>query len=578
MRPPEAAAAQSPLERGWSEVSRAGSTLTRGAVRLADRPLAVLATLVAIQWLALLVFALSVRHNGLVFYQGGDQINYTTNAWLLGNGRLPPAILGYGWPVLLLPFGWLAESDYVSFLPATIGLNVLVLGPIALACVYALAARIGGRLLGLWAAALWVAAPYLAIPFFREDYHDRYVEQFLPQALGLTVLADFPSMVCLLVAAWLLVRSLDAERLCVSETQASFDWTNAALAGFAAGSAIAIKPANVLFLLGPVLLVLLARHFRLVLPYAAGLAPPLLLLLLWKVRGLGDLPVFAFEQTRLAAGATLGTTVGASVDIGRYVDLDWQNFRSNMANLREFFWSVRVLQWLPFAGVLAVARRSLPAAGLLAGWFAAFLVFKGTPAQSTVESGSFFRLLMPAYPAYFLLAAAIPLLVPGVVRRIQERPAKPSPISRRVLAAVGAVFVVLPLLAIAIPRPLSRDSPDAISIGSILTPVDGSIDVAVAADGAARTLTWSHRDFGATEVFYRVFRTAAAGADFDCLAGGSPDCRLQMLPLGSTREARFTDGSPPEGALYRVGVATNWQNDADGGDVIALSTPVAATP
>ena len=193
MSPPEAASGQTQLlERGWSGISQAGASLARAALRLADRPLPVLGGLVAVQWLALLAFALTVRHNGLVFYQGGDQINYTTNAWLLGSGSLPPAILGYGWPFVLLPFGWLAESDYVSFLPWTIGLNVLVLGPIALACVYALAARIGGRLLGLWAAALWVAAPYLAIPFFRADYHDRYVEQFLPQALGLTALADFP--------------------------------------------------------------------------------------------------------------------------------------------------------------------------------------------------------------------------------------------------------------------------------------------------------------------------------------------------------------------------------------------------
>ncbi len=348
MSPPEAASGQTQLlERGWNGLSHLGASLTQAALRLADRPLPVLAALVAVQWLAVLAFALTVRHNGLVFYQGGDQINYTTNAWLLGDGLLPPAILGYGWPMLLLPFAWLAEADYVSYLPFTMALNVLVLGPIALACVYALAARIGGRLLGLWAAALWVAAPFLAIPFFRSDYHDRYVEQFLPQALGLTALADFPSMVCLLVAAWLAVRALDAG-----------DWTNAALAGLAAGFGIAIKPANVLFLLGPALLVLFARRFRLVLPYAAGLGPPLLVLLVWKVRGLGDLPLFALEEVRTAAGATLAAPVGVSVDVSRYVDLDWTNFRSNMAELREFFWSARVLQWLPFAGAFAVARRS----------------------------------------------------------------------------------------------------------------------------------------------------------------------------------------------------------------------------
>ncbi len=573
MRQPEVAAPSQLLGRGWSGISRAAGALTRGALRLAERPLPVLAALAVVQWLALLAFALTVRHNGLVFYQGGDQINYSTYAWLLGNGLLPPTVIGYGWVGLLIPLGWLADADYVSYLPATIALNVLVLGPIALACVYALAARIGGRLLGLWAAVLWVAAPYLAIPFFHADYHDRYVEQFLPQALGLGLLADFPSMVCLLVAAWLAVRALDAG-----------DWTNAALAGLAGGFAIAIKPANVLFLAGPVLMVLLARRIRLVLPYAVGLVPPLLLLLLWKVRGLGDLPVLAFEQTRVAANATVGATLaaplGVNVDFGRYLDLDWANFRSNMANLREFFWSARVLQWLPFAGVLAVSRRSIPVAGLLAGWFGAFLVVKGTPAQSTVESGSFFRLLMPAYPAYFLLAASIPLLVPTVVRRIPARllSIPPTRISRRVLVGVGVAFIALPLLAISVVRPLSREQPGAITIGSILTPVDRSIDVEVGADGASRTLTWSHRDFGATEVFYRVFRTAADGVDFDCLAEGSPDCRLQMLPLGTTREQRFTDGSPPEGALYRIGVATNWANDSEGGDVIALSPPVAASP
>ena len=570
MPQPEAEAAPAQpqlLERGWHWVSEAGARLARAALWVADRPLPVLAVLVAVQWLALAAFALTVRHNGLVFYQGGDQINFSTNAWLLGNAQLPTAAVGYGWPVLLLPFGWLAESDYVSYLPAAIGLNVFVLGPIALACVYALATRIGGRLLGLWAAALWVAAPYLAIPFFRSDYHDRYVEQFLPQALGLTAMADFPSMVCLLVAAWLLVRALDAD---------PGDWSNVALAGLAAGFAIAIKPSNVLFLAGSALLVLLARRFRLVLPAAAGFLPPILLLALWKYRGLGDLPVLAFEETRLAAGAT----VGASVDVGRYVDLDWTNFRNNMAGLREFFWSARVLQWLPFAGVLAVSRRSLPVAGLLAGWFAAFLVFKGTPEQSTVESGSFWRLLMPAYPAYFLLAASLPLLVPGVVRRIPARllPARPARVSWRVLAAAGVVFVALPLLAIAVARPLSRDEPEAITIGSILTPVDRSIDVEVRADGASRSLSWSHRDFGSTEVFYRVFRTAAGGADFDCLAGGSPDCRLQLLPLGTAREAAFTDLSPPADALYRIGIGTNWRNDSEGGDVIALSPPVRATP
>ena len=562
-QPDAAAVPRSVPSRLRTGVTTGWASILRLALLAAERPARVLAALVGIQWLALLAFALTVRHNGLVFYQGGDQIGLTTTASLLAHGQLPPTVLGFGWPFLLAPFGWLAPVDYVGFLPFVIGLNVLVLGPLALACVYALASRIGGRLLGLWAAALWVAAPYLAILLFRDDYHERYVEQFLPQALGLTALADYPSMVCLLLAAFLTLRALDTAEPSL-----------AALAGLAAGFGVAIKPSNVLFLAGPALLVLCSRQARVLLPYGIGLAPPLLLLALWKVRGLGTLPVFAFEETRLAGGATVG-----ALDVNRYLDLDWANLRQNMANLREFFWSVRVLQWLPLAGAFAVARRSVPAAGLLAGWFAAFLLIKGTPAQSTVESGSFFRLLMPAYPAYFLLAASIPLLLPGVVRRIPARllPGEPRRLGRRALAAVAVAFVALPLVAVAAPRPLSRERPDSITVGPILTPVDSGIDVRVEARGARRTLTWTHRDFGSTEVFYRVFRTAAGGQDFDCLAEGSADCRLQMLSLGTTREPSYTDLSPPEDALYRIGIATNWRNDSEGGDVIALSPPIPAS-
>ena len=170
-----------------------------------------------------------------------------------------------------------------------------------------------------------------------------------------------------------------------------------------------------------------------------------------------------------------------------------------------------------------------PLAGFLAGWFATFLVVKGSPPQSTVASGRFFRLLMPAFPAFFLLAASIPLLVPEGPRAESRsgcfpvaRPRSPGACS----PAWGSCSSLLPLLVISFVSPLSREQPEAITIGSIMTPVDPSIEVDVRADGARRTLTWTHRDFGATKVFYRVFRTAADGLDFDCLAEGSPDCRF----------------------------------------------------
>jgi hypothetical protein len=534
------------------------------ATWLYARPRTVLAGLVAVQWLAILAFALTVRHNGWVYYQGGDQIWYTTTASLIGDAVLPPTYIGFGWVIPLVPLSWLLGPEYTGFLPPAIGLNVLVLGPVALACVYAIAVRIGGRLLGLYAALFWVAAPFLAIPFFRYDYHDRYVEQFLPQALGLTAMADFPSMVCLLVAAWLLVRALDA-----------VDWTWAALAGLAAGVGATIKPSNLLFLAGPALLLLLSRRWRVVLPYVAGTVPPLLLLALWKQRGLGTVPAFALEQTRVAAGAVVSASV-----LDKYVYLDWDTFRHNMASLREYAYSVRVLQWIPIAGAFAVARRSLPLGGLLAGWFGAFLLVKGTAPQATVDSGSLFRLLMPAFPAYFLLFASLPLLLPGVLRRIKAGSLLHStrPIARRTLVVVGVFFVGVPLIAIAAPQPIDADKPEAISINTILTPVDQAIRVSITPDGARRTVTWTHPDFGSTDVFYKVYRTEFRGEDVDCGTTRSPECVLKMIELKTTREARYVDLSPPEDARYRIGIATNWQNDPTGGDVVSISAPIAATP
>ena len=130
----------------------------------------------------------------------------------------------------------------------------------------------------------------------------------------------------------------------------------------------------------------------------------------------------------------MGVVAGVPV-VDRYVDLDWGHLHENASNLREYFWSARLLEWAPIAGTVAVARRSPALAALLATWFGVFLVVKGTTVLSTVSSGSFFRFLMPGFPAYFLLAVSIPLLVPTLARRLAARwPADaPRPIDFRVV-------------------------------------------------------------------------------------------------------------------------------------------------
>ena len=564
MRAPEGAAPAMPRSAP-TRARRLAAAARRGAAALAAHERRALAALVLVHWVAVAAFALTVRHNGWAYYQGGDQIWLATTGWLLAGGELAPTYVGYGWPLVLAPMTALTGPGYLAAMPLVVAVNVLVLAPLALWAVHGLAARVAGPLFGLLAAATWVAAPFAVIPLWRADYHERYVEQFLPQAVGLTALADYPSLVLLVVAAHLFVRALG--------TRAPLD---AVAAGLVAGFAIGTKPSNALFLAAPPLAALAARRVRPLLPYALALVPAALTLALWKQRGLGTLPLLAFEEARTAVGATAAL---ALPDVDRYLNVDLDTFRSNMAHLREYFWSARLLQWLPLAGLVGLARFSPPVAAAAGGWFATFLVFKGATPLSTVESGSFFRLLLPALPAYVLLAVGVVLLVPTLGRRtLAAWPAAPlRVVPTRAVVALAVLLALLPLAAAALARPLA-EPPRALLVNGILTPVDDGVRVDVAADGEARTLSWEHDGTGRGAVFYRVYRTAAGGADHVCARdGGAAECSLQLLLLGTTREPRWRDGSPPPGATYRIGIATNWLDDPEAGDVFLLSPPVPAS-
>ena len=53
------------------------------------RPIYVLGPLLGVQWIAVLALALTVRHNGWLYYAGGDQLWHYTGADLLAHGHLP---------------------------------------------------------------------------------------------------------------------------------------------------------------------------------------------------------------------------------------------------------------------------------------------------------------------------------------------------------------------------------------------------------------------------------------------------------------------------------------------------------
>jgi len=531
--------------------------------RLLEHPRAVLGTLAAAQLAATLLLAASVPHNGWVWFHNGDQIWITTQGWMLGHLELPPTELGYLWSLVLAPIMWVTGPTFVQALPPIMVLNLFVLAPVALLCVYGIASRIGGRMLGYWASFLWVLAPFASIPLFVDRYQERWTEHFLPQALGLTSLSDFPSMVVVLAAALFVVRSLDASRV-----------TEAALAGLLLGAAGGMKPPNLLMGVGAALAYLFARRWREGVVFGAALAPSLLVLALWKERGLGQLPLFSLDEARVAAGAGL-----VALDVDRYIELDVDHWRLQMDQLREFFWSARLAQWAPFAGLLAVVRVGHGSiAALLGGWLAAFLLVKGFSTRADIQANTFWRLLMPAWPAYLILFASIPLLVPTLARRLGDRlrPTAFGPLAFRWVVVTAVLTVAIPAVAIAASAPSTRPERAVFRDDEgnfILTPIAEDVELRVVRTDAGQRLRWAPGGPWLGDVFYRVYR-AEQGPDVECEhtdGATSVYCFIRSAPIATTRNVEYVDLEGPPGAWYRIGVGTNWLDDDTQGDVFAFS-------
>jgi hypothetical protein len=522
------------------------------------RPAYVLAALVGIQWIAVLALALTVRHNGWLYYAGGDQLWHYSGAYVMAHGHLPRALVGYGWSILLLPISAFAGPSLVSALPAIVLFNTVVLLPVALLCIYGIAARIAGRLFGYFAAALWVALPYLGILSVQPGYHQKYTELTLPQALGLSSVPDFPSTVGLIVAAYLALRATEGA-----------SWHAAAGSGLAAGYAIAIKPSNALFLVAPAVLLLVVRR-RQVLPFAVGLAPALLTLALWKYRGLGEIAAAPAEPTRLALG-------GGLLDRIHRPELNsWGHLHQVVLGLREHFWVARVIEWLPLAGCTALLLRSLRGFLLVGTWFIAYLLVKGTYVLASIDDASFFRLLMPAFPAYVLLGAAVVLLVPRARARAAPVTAVPQRRLTLAVAVAAVVFAVVPLGVIAATPRLHDGGEQALQVGISLIPVSTTIDAHAVSVGDGVRISWRPQRTRGGSLFYHVFR--GHEPDVGCggrLNGASDDCRLYADDVGATRSSTFVDHPPPGVWIYRVGVAANWLNDPTLGDVYVISPPVS---
>jgi hypothetical protein len=550
---------------------RARATLPRLHLWLEGvRPAFLLVPAIVVQWVTILALALTVRHNGWLYYQGGDQLWYYVSGWLLAHGQIPPALVSHGWAALLAPVAAFAGPSLVPALPAIVLFNVLVLGPVALLCIYGIAKRIGGVLFAYWATAVWLAVPFIGIKFTDYLYHQRYTELTLPQGFGLTAMADYPSMVAVLVCVYFVFRILERP-----------DTVDALAAGVAAGAVIAIKPSNSVFLLGVILGLAFRRRLAGAAWFAAGLAPAIVTLALWKYRGLGYLPAFRSEGAarQLALGAH--QQVMAFNPLHKYVHFNWHQLNLNLGQVKEHFWSLRVVEWLVIAGLIGVGRRSLTALLVVGGWFAAFVVTKATFEFANVTTASVFRIMMPAYPAFILMLASLVYLAPGRRRALVERvsPAEQQPGGRRRLALLGAaaaVFALYPFVLVAAASPLRGPTPKAYEAYGLIRSVDPSLKLTAAVAGRQVRLQWSQAEPAGTRVFYRIWRSNAPNGGASCtpVPHGADNCQLVMADLGAHEGGRFVDKLTPGTWTYRLGLAANWLNSPLYGDVYSVGPPV----
>ena len=520
------------------------------------------------QWAAVALLAASARHNGWLYYQGGDQTFFYTLAWIVSHGHLPVTGIGYAWSFIEAPVAAIAGPSFLAALPAIIAIQVVFLLPLGLVAFYGLTKRMLGPTMARLGVIAWVAAPYAVIPLFVTRYHPQWVDQTLPQLLGLSGMGDFASMVLVLCAAYFLFRHLDES-----------GWETIALAGLIAGFAVGLKPSTGLFLVGAAAGMLVAQRFRGLVVFGLALLPAIVTLAVWKQRGLGNLPIFstAYGSTELAAGTRVVTDHVAAIEIHKYVSLDWRHLGQNLDAMREFFWSNRLIEWLPIAGAIGAFRRSAPKAALLVGWLAAYVIVKGTALTASVDSGSFWRLLAPAWPAYLLLALSTVALIPTLGARARPVVAAPRPYAlRRTLAVVALLLGLAPLaLASSLPRDkVNRAFRD--DARNLYSPIDPEFQPTASAEGSLVTLVWNGPRSSSTRpryLIYRIESTGSAEDGYGCNQAPVPRCAIHMTELGY-HDPPFVDRPGPGRWVYRVAQTGVYTGAPDEGDPLTYSQPV----
>lgn len=569
---------------------RFANTLSWTAAFIARRHWWIVAGAVVGYWAFVAVIALTDSpHNGWIYQHGDDGGWYWTSAWTLSSLQLPFTAVGLGWPYLMTPFAQIFGANMADGLPAVVALNVGVLAPAAIVGMYLVGERIAGRIFGVWASVLWVVLPIAGVLLYAK--HARWVltDTFLPTALGLNLLSDYPSEVCAIFAAYLVLRASDTG-----------DLRDGALAGIVLGFLLLLKPSNAPLLIVAALYLLGTRRIRPLLAAGAAMAPSLGALALWKQKGRNLLfaPTGPTGPPLPAPGAHGGpppgglpqgglvgnieTAVQRVIDIpGKYVNFDWHQLGQNLRALQEVFWSVRVLEFLLAAGVIALVAVGRRRGAFVVAWFLAIALVKGTASQASVFDTSLYRYLLPAWPAWVLIVAGVVFLWPRSAEKLgrasvpagsSERPARPP------IALLVGSLLVLGLIPMALVLAASRAPAGAIAQmqSGALVPI---VDLRVTAKQTGPhsvSLTWRDLKTGNASWVYRVF----SGPDNGCnlTSGGTPMCEFRMAKTWWVPRAESTVDAKPGRVTYRVALAADWRFDPNSqSDLLLLSRPVTIT-
>jgi hypothetical protein len=544
-----------------------GDLADRVATLVERRRLWVVAAAVVFQWVFVAREALgSIAHNGWLYAHGDDGPWYWTTAWTQGSLRVPFTAVGAGWPIVLTPFAAVFGPNMADGLPAVILLNLVVLAPASVVGMYLVGERVAGRLFGVWSAVLWTLMPVLSLALY-DPGHRAYLRNFfLPTGLGLNALSDYPSMVCAIFCAYLVLRALDTNRL-----------TDGMLAGIVLGFLVLIKPANAPLAVAAVAVLVVRFRWRSLGGTIAGAVPAAIALSVWKKTGTGSVPAFS------GGGGGGGGGGAVSGSAHRYVNIDFHHVSQNLHALAEVFWSLRLLEFLLVAGSIGLVARARWKGAFVVGWFAAYALIKGTVSYANVFDSSLYRFLLPAWPAWTLIVAGVVFCWPaGIATRVRRRTEDAlragtvEPASIPVVAVTAVLLSVAPLVLILADSPARRGTVVQENfVGAPIPVVDFGLRAVRTGPHSVR-FTWRSKHTNRATTSYAVFKGADDGCGYP--VPNQQLCRFRMQLIGTGRQTTFTDDEAVTRRYYRIGLVEGAKAQVDNPSMLLMSKPIVVAP